>query len=222
MGERERVHARLSGGGGQHAHTRDREKECTHVGGESQRAREEREREKAHAHVGGREREQTHAEERDRERKSTHTGEEREEESTCTRGGERERMHAWERGRERKCMDSWERGRESARTHTREREKRVHAREGWGERERTRACTREGGQPFGSSFYMFSAPRACPMQIRLGQECCSFSLKSSLPSSPHCGLPTFLDLPLFYFHGLFVSLPFRHRHSGLLFPILPT
>ena len=33
--------------------------------------------------------------------------------------------------------------------------------------------------------------------------------------------PSF-DLPLFYFHGLFPSLSFSHRHSGLLFPILTT
>ena len=31
-----------------------------------------------------------------------------------------------------------------------------------------------------------------------------------------------LDLPLFYFRGLFPSLSFSHRHSGLLFPILTT
>ena len=29
-----------------------------------------------------------------------------------------------------------------------------------------------------------------------------------------------LDLPLFYFHGLFPSLSFSHHHFGLLFPIL--
>ena len=45
------------------------------------------------------------------------------------------------------------------------------------------------------------------------QGCCSFYLRSSLQSS---------DLPLFYFHELFPSLSFRHRHSGLLFPILTT
>ena len=31
-----------------------------------------------------------------------------------------------------------------------------------------------------------------------------------------------LDLSLFYFHGLFPSLSFSLRHSGLLFPILIT
>ena len=46
-----------------------------------------------------------------------------------------------------------------------------------------------------------------------GQECCWFYLRSSLRS---------LDLLLFYFHGLFPSLSFSHRHFGLLFPVLPT
>ena len=73
-------------------------------------------------------------------------------------------------------------------------------------------------EPFGSSFYMFfffssSSPWACPMHIGLGQECWDFYLKSSLQS---------LDLPLFYFRGLFPSLSFRHRHFGLLFSILTT
>ena len=45
------------------------------------------------------------------------------------------------------------------------------------------------------------------------QECCLFYLRSSLWS---------LDLPLFYFRGLFPSLSFSHCHSGLLFPILTT
>ena len=45
------------------------------------------------------------------------------------------------------------------------------------------------------------------------QECCLFYLRSSVWSS---------DLLLLYFHGLFPSLSFSHRHFGLLFPILPT
>ena len=45
------------------------------------------------------------------------------------------------------------------------------------------------------------------------QECCLSYLRSSLLSS---------DLPLFYFRGLFPSLSFSHRHSGLLFSILTT
>ena len=44
------------------------------------------------------------------------------------------------------------------------------------------------------------------------QECCLFYLRSSLRS---------LDLPLFYFCGLFLSLSFSHPHFGLFFPILP-
>ena len=84
-------------------------------------------------------------------------------------------------------------------------EKRVeeHVGEG-GERERAHARGRERKR-FGSSFCMFSSPRACPMQIGLSQECCLFHLKSSLWSS---------DLPL--------TLFFSHCHFGLLFPILPT
>ena len=45
------------------------------------------------------------------------------------------------------------------------------------------------------------------------QECCLFYLRSSLQS---------LDLPLLYFHRLFLSLSFSHHHSGLLYPILTT
>ena len=45
------------------------------------------------------------------------------------------------------------------------------------------------------------------------QECSLFHLRSSPRSS---------DLLLFYFHGLFPSLSFSHRHFRLLFPILPT
>ena len=72
------------------------------------------------------------------------------------------------------------------------------------------------GEPFGSSFYMFfSSPWACPMQIRLSQECCS-------TWSPHSGPGPSFDLPLFCFRGLFSSLSFSHRHFGLLFPILTT
>ena len=49
--------------------------------------------------------------------------------------------------------------------------------------------------------------------VRASQEGCLFYLWSSLWSS---------DLPLFYFHGLFLSLSFSHCHFGLLFPILTT
>ena len=44
---------------------------------------------------------------------------------------------------------------------------------------------RESERVLGSSFYMFSSPWACPMQIGLSQECCS-------TWSPHSGLRTFL------------------------------
>ena len=64
----------------------------------------------------------------------------------------------------------------------------------------------------GSSFYMFCLlPLSLPYVNWASQECCLFYLRSSLQSS---------DLPLFYFRGLFPSLSFSHRHSGLLFPIL--
>ena len=63
-------------------------------------------------------------------------------------------------------------------------------------------------QPFGSSFHRFFPPLGVPYVNWASQECCLFYLRSSLGSS---------DLPLFYFHGLFPSLSFRHRHSGLLF-----
>ena len=67
---------------------------------------------------------------------------------------------------------------------------------------------------FGSSFYVFfSPPPRLPCVNWASQESCLFYWRSSLWSS---------DLPLFYIHGLFPSLSFSHRHSGLLFPILTT
>ena len=79
----------------------------------------------------------------------------------------------------------WERERQKEHIHVRgggrgrERE-RVYARV-WGEgRERESVCMCVGGrgrererEPFGPSFYLFSSPWACPMQIWLGQEHCS-------------------------------------------------
>ena len=57
----------------------------------------------------------------------------------------------------------------------------------------------------------FSLPG--PVLCKLGQPGVLFVLPEVLtPVS---------DLPLFYFHGLFPSLSFSHRHFGLLFPILP-
>ena len=102
--------------------------------------------------------------------------------------------------------------RERERVHEREQEsgrkgEQESRREGEGERER-------GPWPFGSSFYMFFSPSSgLPYVNWASQMCCLFYLKSSLWS---------LDLPLFYFHRLFPFLPFSHRHSGLLFPILTT
>ena len=76
------------------------------------------------------------------------------------------------------------------------------------------ACGRERDPwPFGSSFYMFSLPLGLPSVSWASQECCLFYPRSSLRSS---------GLPLFYFCGVFPSLSFSHRHSGLLFPILTT
>ena len=61
--------------------------------------------------------------------------------------------------------------------------------------------------------YVLSLPLGLPCVNWASQECCLRYLRSSLRSS---------DLPLFYFHWLFPSLSFSHRHSGLLFPILTT
>ena len=66
---------------------------------------------------------------------------------------------------------------------------------------------------FGSSFYLlFLLPLSLPYVNWASQEGCLFYLRSSLWP---------LDLPLFYFHGLFL-LSFSRSHSGLLFPILTT
>ena len=54
---------------------------------------------------------------------------------------------------------------------------------------------------------------ALPCVNWASQEGCLFYLRSSLWS---------LDLPLFYFHGLFPSLYYSHHHIELLFPILTT
>ena len=67
---------------------------------------------------------------------------------------------------------------------------------------------------FGSAFYfLFLLPLSLPYVNLACQEGCLFYLRFSLQSS---------NLPLFYFCGLFPSLSFSHRHSGLLFPILTT
>ena len=71
-----------------------------------------------------------------------------------------------------------------------------------GERERKSACMRGTERALGSSVYMFfSSPWACPMQIGLGQECCS-------TWSPHWGPPTFLWPSFVLFSRAFPSLVF--------------
>ena len=64
------------------------------------------------------------------------------------------------------------------------------------ERERERERASERARLWLLLLYVFFLPWACPLQIRLSQECCLFYLKSSLWSS---------DLLLFHFCGL--SLP---------------
>ena len=62
-------------------------------------------------------------------------------------------------------------------------------------------------------FICFFLPLGLPYVTWASQEYCLFYPRSSLGS---------LDLPLFYFWGLFPFLSFSHCHSGLLFPIRPT
>ena len=77
----------------------------------------------------------------------------------------------------------------------------------------TRRAEKPAAQ-FGSSFYMFfPLPPCLPYVNWASQEGCLFYLRCSLQSS---------DLPFFYFHGLFPSLSFSHRHFGLLCPVLTT
>jgi len=82
---------------------------------------------------------------------------------------------------------------------------------------RSAPVRRKERECFGSSFYMFFSPPG-PALCKLGQPGVLFVLPEVL--TPVFG-PSF-DLPLFYFHGLFPSLSFSHRHFGLLFPILTT
>ena len=83
---------------------------------------------------------------------------------------------------------------------------------------------REGESPLAPLFICFSLPLGLPHANWASQECYLFYLKSSLRSSdlPLTFLGSSFDLPWFYFRGLFPSLSFSHRHSGLLFPILTT
>ena len=113
---------------------------------------------------------------------------------------------------------------DSRRIHPRRREERGGARQragwGWGvEREKKEGAHAWGRQrewePFGSFFYVFFSPRACPMQVGLRPERCS-------TWSPHSGPRTFLWPSSVLFSRLFPSLSFSHRHFGVLFPILTT
>ena len=86
------------------------------------------------------------------------------------------------------------------------------------------ASLRERESPLAPLFICFSLPLGLPHANWASQECYLFYLKSSLRSSdlPLTFLGSSFDLPWFYFRGLFPSLSFSHRHSGLLFPILTT
>jgi len=75
-------------------------------------------------------------------------------------------------------------------------------------RERQWERARESPGPLAPLFICFFLPLGLPYVYWASQEYCFFYLRASLWS---------LDLPLFYFHGLFPSLSFSHRHSGLLF-----
>ena len=80
---------------------------------------------------------------------------------------------------------------------------------GWG----VGGAERETPGPLAPLFICFFLPLGLPYVNWDSKECCVFYLTSSLQS---------LELPLFYFQGLFPSLSFSHCHFGLLFPILTT
>ena len=71
---------------------------------------------------------------------------------------------------------------------------------------------RQSPGPLAPLFIVFLLPLGLPCVNWASQECCLSYLRSSLQS---------LELSLFSFHGLFPSLSFSHRHSELIFPILP-
>ena len=77
------------------------------------------------------------------------------------------------------------------------------------ERQRERERERDPG-PLALPFICFFLPLGLPY---VNWASWASYLRSSLWS---------LDFPLFYFHGLFLSLSFSHHCSGLLFPILTT
>ena len=82
-----------------------------------------------------------------------------------------------------------------------------------GERASTRERKRETPGPLAPLFKCFFLPLGLPYVNWASQECCLFYLRPSLRSG---------DLPWFHFRGLFPSLSFSHRHSGLLLPVLTT
>ena len=100
-----------------------------------------------------------------------------------------------------------EEGREREREQEREQESET-AREAEKTRQTERERESESPRPL---FLCFSLPLALPSVSWASQECCLFSLRSSLWP---------LNLPLFYFPELFPSLSFSHHHSGFLFPVL--
>ena len=71
---------------------------------------------------------------------------------------------------------------------------------------------------FYTSVCVYVFPPPGPDLCKLGQPGVLFVLLEVL--TPVFG--SSFDLPLFYFHGLFPSLSFSHRHFGLLLPILTT
>ena len=79
-----------------------------------------------------------------------------------------------------------------------------------------------GSAPHGKERARALAPPICfsspglPSVNGASQECCLFYLRS------HSGPRAFLWPSSVLFSGLFPSLSFSHRHSGLLFPVLTT
>ena len=77
-----------------------------------------------------------------------------------------------------------------------------------GERERAHACGRERERQrvrkrFGSSFYVFSSTWACPMQIRLSQECYLLCLVLTLVLRPSFDIPCLLAITILESFSLF-------------------
>ena len=92
-------------------------------------------------------------------------------------------------------------------------QRKIHSRgvrAGWPKRHKEKRSPNPSRLPLS---YICLPPSSLPYVNWANQEGCLFDLRSSLRS---------LDLPLFYFRGLFPSLSFSHHHFGLLFPILTT